>query len=191
MKAHNFGEARWMQRIQNILLVIMSMTITSSVILIVFAAGGYKTTQDMAQMKNMMGKMTTSTESLGTLNETLVDLSTNFPKNQMEVTTKQVFGMIQNAYLLTSRAKFLTDDVKPTDIGTITNKIAEFVSNVSPGELSSHVDKIVKQLDAVIAHIDPDAISKVLKTASEVDMTQLNKFVDRVNKLHEIKIDFP
>lgn len=189
MKAHSHGDALWMRRIQNILLVIMSMTIASTVILIVFAAGGYGAQKNVVEMKSMMGTMTKSTGALDQLNETVSNLSTKFPKNQMEVTTKQILGMIQNAYLLTSRGKFLTDDVKPSDIGTILNKAAEFVSNISPTEISTNVDKIIKRVNAVITHVDPVAIDKILTAASKIDMTQLNKFVDRVNKLHQIKID--
>lgn len=155
---------------------------------IVLLTGGYFAGQTMSGMDAKMSKMT---DPIDDIIAAVTDFSTQFPSNQASVTAKQVLGTIKNGYLLSSRGKLLTTNVESGDIGVIADKAAKFASAISPSDVSAitkSAAKIADNLNKIVSQIKPSDIEAVVKTIGSLDSNKVNRVLDAVNKLHEIKI---
>jgi hypothetical protein len=146
---------------------ILGLNIAGIVLLAIMMGGASDTPVMMTRMDSGMAKMVGSMDDGKQAVEIVVKyIKDKFPPDQLEVTTRQILGIIENVYKVSSTA-------------------------VSPQEVENvklHVMSIIERADTIVSSIPSDKITDLITTISRIDTVKINELLAKFNDLREIKI---
>jgi len=181
---------RYLNRLLWYVGISMFMTIGMLIMFIVLLAGGINTTTVMNGMEKKMNSMDSKIPDIDALT---LQLKSQFPSDQAEVTVRQVLGIISNLKKISERTSFLLGNVESESIGKIVNQVSKVVGSVSQHEIKNiklHLMSIVERVDTIVSSLPAETINELVSSLSKLDTNKINNLVGEVAKIHEIKVKF-
>jgi uncharacterized protein YoxC len=170
--------------------IIMVASLTTMGITIALLAGGYGTVQTMNVMRDGMGdmnsKMSQGTDAVAGV---VAQLKSKFPANQLEVSTRQVLGTLENGNKISARFNHLLQHVDENAIRSINGIVASFTPQ-DVDALKTHALGTLAKINQIVADIDSAKVAALIETFGGLDAKQINALIGVIAKLHEIKINF-
>ena len=145
----------------------------------------YNNMNEMKQGLNYMKGVMEQATGYGTY--AFSSLKDKFPTNQIEVSTRQLIGAIENGHKISARSEYLLSHVHPESI----SKAFDLIGAVTPEdvvEIKTRVKSILKHTDDMLAAVPADKLVSFITTIAGIDSVKLNTLIDNMSKLHEIKI---
>lgn len=138
---------------------------------------------------NMNGKMDIASDYTVFLYKMLKD---KFPANQVEVTSRQVLGSIENVNKITARSNFLLNSVNPENVGKTIDNVNRVIDSITQDDITlikTKVHNILDTADNLLKSISPETITGVLNTVSQIDTAKLNGAIETLANLHQIVLN--
>jgi len=169
--------------------IAVACLITNVVLMGLLLGGGYGQMNVMAKTtSNMDMRMEKGEEAINTVARNVMS---KFPNNQLEVTMRQVFGMIEDGKKIGGRTNYLLENINPKGVADSITNVNKFLGAVKPEEIQiikRHAMSMIERLDSIVATIPPEKVASLLTTISALDTDKINQLIDTVGKLHELKI---
>lgn len=170
--------------------IIMVASLTTMGICIALLAGGYGTVQTMNVMRDGMGdmnsKMSQGTDAVAGV---VAQLKSKFPANQLEVSTRQVLGTLENGNKISARVNYLLQNIDENAVRSL-NGIVSSLTAQDVDTLKAHALGTLAKVNQIVADIDATKVAGLIDTVAGLDSKQINALISVVAKLHEIKINF-
>lgn len=165
----------------------------SAAMQIVLVAGGYGSMQTVNVMRDGLGdmnsKMTKMTQPADAMTDFVNRLTSKFPANQAEVSTRQILGALENGNKITARINYLLQNIDETSIRSL-NGIMASLSADDVNTIKANALNIITRVEQIVSNIEPAKISTVLQTIGQLDSQQFNALLKNLAGVHELKINF-
>lgn len=119
------------------------------------------------------------------------EIFSKFPGNQIELTTRQIFSIIENMHKISARSKFLLEKMEPEYTVSMVGDLKTIVERMSNLLEKNTTDKLLEMVD----QINRIPVKKVGESLALLDMNKLNQLAEstklieeKLKNLHEIKI---
>lgn len=134
----------------------------------------------------------------GTASHTLAaraqQLLSAYPEGQVERSVRQTLSIVENLHVISSRAKFLLENVDSADIQGIAKRFESLKDEDIRNTMS-----VFANLNTLLSRVNAEDVGQVVKNTREIssalNATRLNELIEatktiekRLNDLHEIRI---